>query len=609
MIAHVYPIKKLPRKFDHFDYLIPSQMKPIRGEIVEIPFRNITILGVIKSIHNTQERGVKLKSILSIIHTFGLREDELSFFEWMSNDLAQSVPSILYAALPTPPKYNKIKSEYVHPGIITVPKSEISQISSAVTEASRRRTAFITVSDLRRTSAIIAGFMQKNPDQKCILITPTVHDAKLLHKYLHNLTNTILTGKQKSNERFFIWQKFRKQKNGLLIGTKIALLHIDSSVSTIFISRSGHKNHKNFDRNPRYDARKLAKYISDKMKTNLYHMDVMPRIDDINLFTKINLIGYFPSMEIDIINLISEQIASPHPIISYSVTKAIEETVSSGKNVMCIYNKKGFTLRLKCTDCGHAFCCKKCNIVLKTHDNTVTCPRCNEITPIPTNCTKCESKNILEKGIGNKRLALIFKKIFPNLSIGIIDKENPKHINTNILLVTNYYLENLNNPFTKTNIGLVVQIDADTPLFETSFRAVENTLLNTEQWRGVAKSLNARFIIQTENLDLFNDFYNDHLSVLNKEMDTRKSYNNPPFKRWISVTYSDEEKLKLDLQANVLIKKINAISDKIKINGPTTINEATWKIDIITSNDDKKILQMLKTLSDQHIIDTNEFSC
>lgn len=608
MIAHVYPIKKLPRKFDHFDYKIPTQMKVKRGDVVEIPFKNKSLLGIVKSIHDTQERGIKLKTISSIVKTFYLREDELSFFEWMSNEIAQSVPSILYAALPTPPKHNQIKSNYVHPEIITIPKSEINQISSTVTEISRRRTAFITISDLRRTSAIIAGFIQKNPDQKCLLITPTVHDAKLLNKYLHNLTDTILTGAQKNNERFSTWQKFKKQKNGLLIGTKIALLHIDSSISTIFIYRSGHKNHKNFDRNPRYDARKLAKYISDNMKTNLYHLDVMPRIDDINTFSKINLIGYFPSMEIDIINLTSEQTASPHPIISYSVTKAIEKTISSGKNVMCVYNKKGFALRLKCTDCGHAFCCKKCNTVLKTSDNTVTCPRCIEITPIPTNCEKCDSKNILEKGIGNKRLALIFKKIFPNLSIGIIDKENPKQKKANILLVTNYYLENLNNPFRKSNIGLVVQIDADTPLFEASFRAVENTLLNTEQWRGVAKSFNARFIIQTESLDLFNDFYNDKLSVLNKEMETRKLYNHPPFKRWISITYSDEEKLKLELQADVLIKKINTISDKIKVNGPVKIDETTWKIDIITTDNNKQVLQMLKTLSDQYIIDTNAFS-
>ena len=69
-IAQVIPFQKLPRNLDFFDYLIPDNLVGVvkAGHLVEIPFKNSTILGLVVSL-KTESQFKNLKPIISIKQT------------------------------------------------------------------------------------------------------------------------------------------------------------------------------------------------------------------------------------------------------------------------------------------------------------------------------------------------------------------------------------------------------------------------------------------------------------------------------------------------------------------------------------------------------------
>ncbi len=607
MIAHVYPLKRMPRKCRFFDYLVPDNLTLVRGDLVTIPFRKLTVYGVVAQVSDRSARGIELKRVES--HTgVTLKEDELSFFESIAYELAQSVPSILHHALPRPPKRFSPSPPTTFPRDLTIPNDEASSISRNAHELSKRRMAFVHASDLRRTTAIISKYLEMHPQQKCLVVAPTVNDVKLLERHLGRNDGS-LTGEESNNERFHLWQTFRAKTHGCLVGTKLALMLVDSTISTIFVVRSGHKSHKQSDRNPRFDARLMAFGIADRFQSNLYFFDTVPRVDDVGYFSSANILPQGHTSRFMIVDKRQEQQASPHPTISYSASVEITEALEQGKTVLCVYNKKGKAQRLSCQDCKHAFVCEECQHLLKVKSQTVNCTRCSFVGPMPYSCPACKSTNIFERGYGNERVAEALVSLF-NVEVSVIDKDHPEFKTSPILLVTQYYYEQYFNPFKPSTIGLVVLIDADAPLFTPTFRALEKTFQRTEEWRGLAFAHRAQFVIQTDSPELFQDFYANAQNVLEEELSQRIACDLPPKRRWMQVVYKDEESRKATLQADLLLQKIQALSLPLTVVGPVFDEKTQWHIDIgVLPEHSAILLNLFTTLDDHYIIDTNAFSC
>ncbi len=607
MIAQVYPLKRMPRKCTVFDYLVPDDFVVQRGDIVTIPFREMTVYGVVARTKNQSLRGIELKSVASTTG-YALREDELSFFEWLAFDLAQSVPSMLYHALPRPPKRAGQTHAPLMKRELTIPSDEGYTIRRNAEELFRRRFAFVHASDLRRSTAVIAKFLERHPEQKCLVVAPTVRDVKWLEAYLPG-ANGSLTGAESNNERFAIWQAYRKQTHGVLVGTKLALLLVDPTITTIFVVRSGHKSHKQSDCNPRFDARLTALGIAQRFQTNVFFFDSVPRVDDLTTFSTTNIISQGPSTPITIVNKRTEKQASPHPVVSYSVSMEIAKALEEKKTVVCVYNRKGIAQQLSCQACKHAFLCPNCDGMLRAWSHTVSCTRCSHVGPIPLSCPNCRSTTIFEKGFGNQRVAQVLALLF-NVPVAIVDKDHPELSDHQILLVTQYYYEQHFNPFAPSRIGLVVVLDADAPLFTPTFRALEKTLQRIEEWRGFAYAHRAQFMLQTDSPELFQDFYANPQAVLEQELAERAALDLPPKRRWMQISFEDEEARKAELQAGILSKKIADLGIDLSVVGPIFDDKHHWHIELgVLDEHVNQLLTLFTSLDDQYIIDTNVFSC
>jgi len=606
MIAEVYPLTRLPRNRHAFDYLIPEDMPLVRGALVRIPYRNKELWGIVKAVKDKPPRGITLKTIKAVHEQVALREEELSFFERIAKDLAQSIASMLNASLPTPPKRaSKPKPKTLSWLPLTLPSSEAEHVVRIVHTIAHRGKAFIQTPDLRRAAAIILGYLQKSEKQKILILLPTGRDVQLLRAHLTGFQPVIITGDESNNERFNAWQEFREMTEGILLGTRTAILSIDASITTIFLVRSGDRNHKQWDRNPRYDARELVWQHHETFASNVFCLDAAPSPMTLSRFTDSERLNWGTYPTVQVVNMNQESFATVHQSVSYSAGEAIYSALTQKKQVLCVYNKKGGSHELRCRDCLHRFFCPTCATPLTALSHTLECARCRHKEPIALRCTSCQSTNLGPMGIGNQDLVSELQSLYPNASIAIIDKDHPERSHADILVVTTYYYESLFDPFKPSSIGLVVHINVDSPLYDAKPTAMEDLLRDTWQWAWLGFARRSPVLLQTNSPDLVTHTIQDPFLTANEELAARGRYQLPPVYRWCRIVYREDERRKAEIA-------IQQLSDQISDIPNVIMHPLSWNhkghavlscgIPLQQFND---LLAIFTTLPDRYIIDTN----
>jgi primosomal protein N' len=611
MIAKIYPVKRMPRRFGAFDYDIPDGMNISRGDLVRVPFRNSTILGVVKTLQEKRPRGFEIKPIKERVADISLTDKEIEFFENLSFDLAQAVPSILHAALPSPPKREATPSLVESPKKLTLPNREVKSVSHIVRECQRRRRAFVSVSDLRRMTAIIAGYASKQPDEPLMVIAPNTRDARLVADHLAHLSPVLLTSDETNNMQFAGWRAFRNGNNRVMIGTRLASLHTHPNIGAYFLLKSSHRNHRQWDRNPRYDSRIVAWQLHEKMHAKLFFMDVESRADDMAHFNLTNRLELFRKQVPDIVPMNKERPTAPHPALGSRTVTAIEQALQNDKMVLCGYNKKGKSGRLRCEDCGHVFDCEDCQGPFVVYEKTLRCHRCGHRRAMPADCPNCTGKDLRPRGFGNESIQQALQELFPAAEVVLCDKEHPNTevlSTSDIIIATTYYLENEFNPFDPPNAGVVAQLDVDTPLYEPTFRAKEQAIINFERWRGVAHACNATFVAQTDQRELFQEFLEQPETVWKEELEMRTAYHQPPARRWFRIHYRDEEQRKSEVAIHKVLKTIKNDFPEAIVYGPKQAKRPGLEIEVgIKAENVHEMLTICKDLKDAYIIDTHAF--
>jgi primosomal protein N' len=608
MIAEVYPLKRLPRKMAFFDYLAPDELKLEKGSLVQIPYRSKVIWGIVKSIKDKPPRGIELKSVLDVHKDFKLREEELSFFEWLAADLAQSTASILLAAVPRPPKRSSVKHQPISWLPLTLPSSEADHLVRIVNQLGDRAKAFIQSPDIRRSAAVIMGYLNKHPDQKSVILAPTTRDVELVRSRLTGMDPIVITGEETNNERFKRWQKFRSQDSGVLLGTRTAALCIDQNVTSIFMLRAGDRNFKSADRNPRYDARQIVWNIHERFAANLFLFDVAPTPQTVSRFPETELLSWGASAPVNVVDIHRERPGNASSSLTHSAVRLMEEVLSNQGRVLCVHNRKGVASALRCLDCSLTLTCTSCSTVQVAQTHTLECPRCRQRVSIPIRCPSCNGVKLKPFGPGNQEVARELAKIFPTVSISIIDREHEGDPDAQILVVTSYWYESLFQPFKKLSVQAVIQIDADTPLYSTSPTAVQSFTQSLWQWRSVAYSCRAPYLIQTSSSQLAQRILDKPFDAAKEELAARQDYNLPPVYRWTRVSHRDEEPRKSQIAIDQLKNSIDDIQ-RARVSAIGRGLDGSLQIEVGVPQDQiDQLLSIFTALDDRYIIDTNVYN-
>src|SRR3989338_1960401 len=609
MIAEVYPIMRMPRHVTVFDYAVPEELHHLkRGDVVVIPFRATSVFGVISRIKNVQDRAFRLKAITKLDSRITFSDTELSFFEHLASELAQSVPSILNSCLPEFPKRIATKTAPIAPNEpLTITPSELDGLQSTAQQLTERSRAFAHVSDIRRMACVIAGYLRLKPEQKCVVLCPTILDAQRLYAHLPLETRFLLTGEENTGTQFAVWNAHRNADACVMIGTKNVLFATDSKTTTIFVVRSSHENHGHHEQNPRFDGRTVAHMLAEHHHTNLFFLDVMPRIEDTLVFSKTNIIGTPPNLEPCIIDMEHQSRASAiGHWISHETYQATQECLERGERVLVVLNKKHHARRLSCTSCASDVVCETCSNGMILDDLLMRCVRCKSSIPIIRSCPKCHEATLKESGFGNQKIDALLQKEFPTVSTCLIDKEHPiMNRNPSLVIATSYYLEQMANAFTPDRFALVVLLDADAPLFRPTYRASEAALYECEGWRALAFANRAQFFLQTRSVPFFAEYFENPIATLAMEREARRSYIQPPFCEISTLTFEETEPRKADILQNQLVQQIRAVSSIVRIKKGRSSADSEYTLELRYPPEDRpKLLALFRTIPDRVIIDT-----
>jgi primosomal protein N' len=606
MIAEVYPIKRMPRKVGVFDYEIPSGMYIKTGSFVQIPFRQQTLWGIVRAVKEDKAVTYKCKEISGVHEALFFSHEEIRYFEDVAKDLAQSVPSLLHAALPKP--LTRASKEPVKPLArkLTVPTSETDTILDSLSALRARKSGFVMCPDLKRIAALIAGYVAQEQAHVISVICPNVRDAELLAGALQHLSPSYITGEESNGARWKAWMRWRGNETKLLIATRMGALLPHQALSTVFVVRSGHENHKQKDQNPRYDTRSALRLWHTATHGKLFFMDVMPRVDDLAWINRSDVIDAFQKPDYTLVDMKRERPTAPHSAIGSTTCAKIELALKAHKQVLCVYNKKGVSRKLQCADCQHDFSCRQCKGRMVAFEQMIACNQCGHKEALPRYCPECRSINIKPRGFGNRGIKTALAKLFPTATIAIIDKDQTSpNVHADILIVTSHYAENLFDPFTKNTLGLVVQLDADLPLYKATFRATERAMIDLALWRGIAHASSCELVVQTDVPELTDKLLHEPYEVHQKELSMRQMYHHPPYKRWMRITARGKEKEQAERIANVANTLHGHLAPAQIVR---TRSKGAPTIELMV--DPQQLAPLLKvfyTFSDELLIDTNVF--
>ena len=375
----------------------------------------------------------------------------------------------------------------------------------------------------------------------------------------------VLHSKLSVGERYDQWKKIELGKVKIVIGARSAIFAPIRDLGLIIIDEEHDSSYKS-DKNPRYNAKEIARYLAKERNTPLVLGSATPDITSYYnaINNKTNLISLtkrannssLPTVEI--IDLKEELVNGNRSMLSKRLYSAIEDNLKAKKQTILFLNRRGYSTFVMCRDCGYTVKCNKCNVSMTYHveQNRLKCHYCGYERRNVTICPECNSKNIRYFGTGTEKLEAEIHKVFPSVStirmdVDTVTKKNSHEMilnkfrdeNIDILVGTQMVVKGHHFP----NVTLVGVIAADSSLFMDDYKSNERTFQILTQVAGRAgrEGNTGNVIIQTYNPDNFAiecSKLQNYKMFYDEEIKFRKLLKYPPFCDIIKIEINDTNK-------------------------------------------------------------------
>jgi primosomal protein N' (replication factor Y) (superfamily II helicase) len=362
-------------------------------------------------------------------------------------------------------------------------------------------------------------------------------------------------------EKHDVYKQIKEGKIRILIGARSALFAPFTSLGVIIIDEFHESAYKS-EKNPKFSAIDVAKFIARKRDVSLVLGSATPSIEEyykaINGEYKLLEINKRannkPMPNIEVVDMKEELMIGNKSIFSTKLQSEIKKAIENKNQVMLFLNRRGYSNFVSCRKCSYVFSCENCDISLTYHKKTNTgkCHYCGYEREIPTECPECKSKYIKPFGIGTQRIEEEIKSIFPDIKVLRLDKDTTskkgsferilsafKNKEADVLIGTQMLSKGLDFE----NVTLVGILSADMMLKFPDFRSSETTFQLVTQVSGRAgrSEKEGKVILQTYDTDHyaiksavnydFKKFYEDEIKI-------RKLFEYAPFNNMISVVLS-----------------------------------------------------------------------
>ncbi len=399
-------------------------------------------------------------------------------------------------------------------------------------------------------------------------------------------------------ERYDVWQKLYKDEIKILAGARSAVFAPLKNIGLIIIDEEHEGAYKQTTPAPRYDARTVARKLSEYHNCPLLLGSATPDISTYyravnsgNLFELKKRYNDAKVPPVTVINMQDYGRAAYRNVLSMPLQTEIRETLEKGQQVILLINRRGFSTFTQCQACGHVIQCPNCAIPMIWHskDQMLKCHYCNHAEYFPDVCPECGSDAFKNSGTGTQKIEQYVKELFPENNVERIDSDilvrKGEHIrllekfqrgDIDILVGTQMIAKGLDNP----NVTLVGVISADASFNLPDFRASERgfQLLTQVAGRAGRGEFVGKVLFQTYNPDFYaleSAKSQNYREFYDTEIAAREEFDYPPFSQIIRLILSSQNNFRAEKSAQeialrlcIMIEKYG-ISERLDILGPT----------------------------------------
>ncbi len=406
---------------------------------------------------------------------------------------------------------------------------------------------------------------------------------------------SVFHSKYSMNERVEVWNNVleNKSKAQIILGARSSLFLPFSNLGLIVVDEEHETSYKQFEPNPRYNARDAAIVLAKMHLAKILLGSATPSLESYfnaqqNKYGFVELNRRFGNVQLPKIELID--IKEKHRKkemkghFSDKLLVLIQEALDEKEQIILFQNRRGFSPIVECKTCGVSPQCPNCDISLTYHKykNELRCHYCNYQRAMPNNCSACGSNTLDTKGFGTEQIELELKQLFPDYSIGRMDLDTTRGKfgyqkiigafearEIDILVGTQMLSKGLDFD----NVSLVGILNADTMLNFPDFRAHERAYQLMVQVSGRAGRSKKQGNVAIQTYNPYHQILQqvsttDYQAMFKEQLQERWQFKYPPYYRLIKITLKHRDYTKVDSGINWLFKALyNSFGEHVL--GPT----------------------------------------
>ncbi len=586
----VVPLVKIPfLRNQSFFYSHSKNLK--EGTLVKISFGKRNLKGIVlKSQKDFPRRGnLHIKQIKEVEEENFLSTEQIKLAKKVAEYYLVSLGLILKTIVPSRTKERKNLSQKIKtlsPNKLLLNNSQLKTAKKILNSKNQLPFLLFAPASSGKTNLyiyLIQKFIQKN--KQILILVPELtiltQDKERYQKYFPQEEIGILHGKISKGKIFSFWQKIKQGKIKIILGTRQAVWAPFKKLGLIIIDEEQDISFKQWDMNPRYDARQVALILSKIYKAKVVLGSATPRIEDYYLTQKkfYQLIT-LPKLrkkktETIIVDMRKEYYQKGKKqktisVFSQTLKDEISYYLKQKQQIMLLINRQGMSAFSVCNNCGSVLRCPRCERALVYQkEGNYQCLHCNYQTDIFPVCSQCQGVNFHNYGIGTQKIEKEIKKIFPSAKIKRVDNQTMKSSiksqeelwkdfsqkKVDILIGT----QMITKAWDLSSIGLIGIIDTDSlfdwPDFFTNERAFSFISQAKGRLNRLGNQISGKIILQTfhpeeEILKWIKE--DNYLKFYKEEIEDRQKLFFPPFSQIIKLVYQ-----------NKIPQKVNEKTEKI----------------------------------------------
>ncbi|NBX67573.1 MAG: primosomal protein N' [Proteobacteria bacterium] len=606
------------RVANSFHYLIDesSARDLSMGSVVSVPFGSRTTYGFVVGFPEKAEvESSKLKNVLDVLVANPVFDEQMfKFLKWVSDYYCHPLGEVIATAIPkafwTPRKkiakeikrspearaQNPLQIEY------ELNPFQKSAVESILELSETRPYLLHGVTGSGKTEVylnVLESMIQK--DKTGIILVPEIAlTPQLTQRFSSRFPNQIavLHSDLTPKERIQQWDLITSGTAKIVIGARSAVFAPLKNIGVIVVDEEHETSFKQED-SLRYNARDLAvvraKLLGAKVilgsatpSVETYQNAISARYVHLKLPERVNKRAMPKTQFVDIKDK-HQWYSQDISWLSRTLVDSLSKTLQQGQQAMLYLNRLGFAHFLFCSDCGHTWRCRNCDVSLTYYQNPpiLKCHYCGEQKKVPHSCEVCQGIRLDTMGLGTEQVEKTLQSIFPKARICRMDRgviKNKKDLErilnrihereVDFIIGTQMIAKGHDFP----GIALVGVLLADASLNLPDFRANERTFQVVTQVSGRAGRADTpgEVIIQALNPGhpvLLAASHQDQEEFYRTELATRKLFQFPPFHRAVMLRFQHTNPQRVETFANQVVRiiqsELNRRFPKCQILGPT----------------------------------------